>query len=195
MREERYDEGRRFRLQPSPGRVDDNQESRHNQLPSYETPWRESFARSSEAIRHQAEQRLDDYEKKLADVHRRLAGLQNKEHEPTDRSRSPPLTHRITEEVIPSRFRIPQIDPYDGISDPRDHMENYKALMMIQGASDALLCLAFLTTLRKMARAWYSGLEPRSIQSFRQLEKMFITYFNTSRRMPKESDSLFSIRQ
>ena len=90
---------------------------------------------------------------------------------------------------------MPQIDPYDGISDPLDHMENYKALMMIQGASDALLCIAFPTTLRKMARAWYSGLEPRSIQSFRQLEKMFITYFNASRRMPKEPDSLFSVRQ
>lgn len=46
------------------------------------------------------------------------------------------------------------MDPYDGIMDPMDHLKSYKALMMIQGTTDALLCLAFLTTLRKATRVW-----------------------------------------
>ena len=77
---------------------------------------------------------------------------------------------------------MPQVDPYDGTTDPLDHVESYKTMMMIQGASDALLCIAFLATLRKAARAWYSGLTPRSIQSFRQLEKPFVAHFNGSRQ-------------
>ena len=46
-----------------------------------------------------------------------------------------------------------------------------------------------------MARAWYSHLESRSIDSFAQLEKQLVVYFNTYRRMPREPDSLFAIRQ
>ena len=46
-----------------------------------------------------------------------------------------------------------QIEPYDGFTNPLDHLESYKALMLLQGASDALLCIAFSITLRKTARA------------------------------------------
>ena len=63
-------------------------------------------------------------------------------------------------------FKMSNIEPYEGITDPLDHLESYKALMRIQGTIDALLCLAFLATLWKLARVWYSCLEPRSIDSF-----------------------------
>ena len=36
-----------------------------------------------------------------------------------------------------------QLEPYDGSLDPLDHLEGYKALMIIQEVTDALLYLAF----------------------------------------------------
>lgn len=74
---------------------------------------------------------------------------------------------------------MPQLDPYDGITDLLDHIERYKALMRVQGATDILLCIAFPAILCKAAQVWYSCLEPRSINSFKQLEKRFVAHFNT----------------
>lgn len=56
------------------------------------------------------------------------------------------------EEPILSLFKMPRIDPYDGMLDPFNYFESYKALMMVQGTTDALLYLAFLVTLWNVAR-------------------------------------------
>ena len=53
---------------------------------------------------------------------------------------------------VPEWFKMPNIEPYEGIIDPLDHLESYKALMRIQGTTDALLCLTFPATLWKSAR-------------------------------------------
>lgn len=71
------------------------------------------------------------------------------------------------EERIPSRLKIHQLNPYDGIANLLDHLESYIAFMMIKGAIDTLLCLAFLATLYKVAQVRYFGHEPKSIHSFR----------------------------
>ena len=63
---------------------------------------------------------------------------------------------------------MPQVEPFDGSTDPLDHLEGYKGLMMLQDASDIFFCLAFPTTLKKAARVWYSGLQPESIYFFKQ---------------------------
>lgn len=46
-----------------------------------------------------------------------------------------------------------EFNTYDGTTDSLDHLKSYQALMMIQGANDALLCLAFLATFQKVAQA------------------------------------------
>ena len=86
------------------------------------------------------------------------------------------------------------MEPYDCSTDPIDYLESYKALMMIQGATDVLLCLDFSVIIRKATRAWYFGLQPGSIYSFEQLKQSFVAYFSINRRMPRMFDSLFSIK-
>lgn len=61
---------------------------------------------------------------------------------------------------------MPSIEPYDDSFDPVDHLEEHKALMRFQGMSDALLCLAFLVTVKKVAKMWFSSLLLGSIHSF-----------------------------
>lgn len=63
-----------------------------------------------------------------------------------------PFSRSILLESIPSRFKMPQVEPYDSSNDPLDHLEGYKALMMLQGTSNIFLCLAFPTTLKKAAQ-------------------------------------------
>lgn len=58
------------------------------------------------------------------------------------------------EEPIPTRFKMPQLESYGGTIDPMDHLESYKALLMIQDIMNALLCLAFLATLWKVIQVW-----------------------------------------
>ena len=77
-----------------------------------------------------------------------------------------PLFRFVLDEPIPSRFKMPHVEPYDGSTDPVDHLESYKTLVIIQGTTDALLCIGFPATLRKVARAWYSDLRSGSIYSF-----------------------------
>lgn len=48
---------------------------------------------------------------------------------------------------------MPHLDPYDCNTDPLDHLESYKALMQVQGTSDALLSVSFPAKLHKMAQA------------------------------------------
>ena len=48
----------------------------------------------------------------------------------------------ILKEPILGQFKMPQVEPYNGSSDLLDQLESYKLVMILQGASDALLYLA-----------------------------------------------------
>src|SRR5262249_4320645 len=76
--------------------------------------------------------------------------------QPTPSSTSPaitcPLSDHILEAPLPSHFRMPHIEAYDGSSDPLDHLHTFQDLMLLQGAPDPILCRAFPATFRKAAR-------------------------------------------
>jgi len=67
-----------------------------------------------------------------------------------------PFTALVNSFPLPSEFRMPQIDSYDGIRDPLDHLETFKTLMHLQVLVDAIMCRAFPTTLKGVARIWFS---------------------------------------
>ena len=62
------------------------------------------------------------------------------------------FTSKVMEEPIQPQFKMPQTELYDGSVDPLDHLEAFKALMLLHGANEGTLCWAFLATLRKAAR-------------------------------------------
>ena len=66
-----------------------------------------------------------------------------------DFNAAPAFTLEIMEQLIPPRFKMPQTELYDGSFDPLDHLEAFKALMLLHGANDGTMCQAFLTILRK----------------------------------------------
>ena len=93
------------------------------------------------------------------------------------------------------KFHMPQIDSYDRVKDPLDHLETFKTLMHLQGVADEIMCRAFPTTLKGAARIWFSRLTPNSINTFMELSAQFTTHFIGGHRYKKSTACLMSIKQ
>ena len=50
------------------------------------------------------------------------------------------FTTPVTSFPFPPKFRMPQIEAYDGSKDPLDHLESFKTLMHLQGVADEIVC-------------------------------------------------------
>ena len=63
-----------------------------------------------------------------------------------------PFTIPVNSCPLPQKFRMPQIESYDEVKDPLDHLETFKTLMHLQGVPDEIMCRAFPTTLKGATR-------------------------------------------
>nr|XP_023895861.1 uncharacterized protein LOC112007734 [Quercus suber] len=106
-----------------------------------------------------------------------------------------PFTTSITSFPLPPKFLMPQVESYDGSKDPLDHLESFKTLMHLQGVADEIICKAFLTTLKGLARVWFSKLMPYSIGTFKELSAYFASHFIGRHRYKKSTACLISIKQ
>ncbi|KAK3018327.1 hypothetical protein RJ639_002982 [Escallonia herrerae] len=106
-----------------------------------------------------------------------------------------PLSETIEKAKLPPNFRIPHCDLYDGTGDLGEHVYQFQTNMLLLQVSDAVMCRAFPTTLRKAAHAWFKSLQPRSIYSFSQLSDLFQKHFVSSRSRRKNSTRLLNIVQ
>ena len=59
-----------------------------------------------------------------------------------------PFTTSINGHPLPSKFKLPSLDSYDGSRDPFDHIATFKTTMHLQGVPDEIMCRAFPTTSR-----------------------------------------------
>ncbi|XP_072089526.1 uncharacterized protein [Arachis hypogaea] len=84
---------------------------------------------------------------------------------------------------------------YDGTTDPKHHLSNFKSRMYLVDASDATRCKAFSTTLRKAAMKWFDSLPPRSVTSFDDLSYKFLMRFSIKRDKVKHAPSLLGVKQ
>ena len=66
------------------------------------------------------------------------------------------FTAAINSFPLPHKFHMPQIDSYDGVKDPLDHLKIFMTLMHLQGVADEIMCRAFPTMLKGVARIWFS---------------------------------------
>ena len=78
---------------------------------------------------------------------------------------------------LPHKFWMPQIESYNEVKDPLDHLETFKTLMHLQGVPNEIMCRAFPTTLKGPTRIWFSRLTPNSINTFKELSAQFTSHF------------------
>ncbi|XP_057756320.1 uncharacterized protein LOC130975565 [Arachis stenosperma] len=79
---------------------------------------------------------------------------------------------------VPRNFKNPDMNLYDGTTNPKHHLSNFKSRMYLDDASDATPCKAFSTTLLKAAMKWVDSLPPRSVTSFEDLSRKFLMRFS-----------------
>ena len=96
---------------------------------------------------------------------------------------------------LPSKFRMTQVEAFDGVKDPVDHLNTYKNQMELHGYQDPVRCRSFATTLKGPALAWFNRLPPSSISLFRELSIAFISHFIGARTYKNPSYHLLTVKQ
>ena len=105
------------------------------------------------------------------------------------------FTTEVLNQPLPSKFCLPQLESYDDSKDPLDHIESFKALMLLQMTLDEVMCRAFPTTLKGVARVWFSKIPLGTIVDFEQLSKGFVRHFIGGQRHKKPTGQLLNIQQ
>ena len=106
-----------------------------------------------------------------------------------------PFTASVSSFPLPPKFRMFQVESYDGAKDPLDHLETFKTLMHLQGVADEIMCRAFPSKLKGPARIWFSNLTPNYICTFKELNAQFASHFIKGHRYKKPTACLMSIKQ
>ncbi|XP_030970055.1 uncharacterized protein LOC115990360 [Quercus lobata] len=106
-----------------------------------------------------------------------------------------PFTASINGHPLPSKFKMPSLDLYDGTHDPFNYITTFKTTIHLQGIPDEIMCRAFPTTLKGPTRVWFSKIPPNIMSSFEELVKMFVNNFIRGQRHNHSSSSLLTIEQ
>ncbi|XP_031251982.1 uncharacterized protein LOC116109890 [Pistacia vera] len=141
--------------------------------------------------------------KRLADVEavmRRIPGMPvpTKKNRPYSYADSP-FVDEIALADIPQKFTIPNMKPYDGTTDPDDHIASYKQRMFTvsipRPLREVCMCKSFGSSLSGPTLQWYTNLPNGSIDSFAQLTNTFVEQFASSKKLEKLSVDLYRIYQ
>ena len=106
-----------------------------------------------------------------------------------------PFIVEVLHYPLPAKFRMPHVETFDGVKDPVEHLNTYKNQMELHGYQDPVRCRAFAITLKGPALAWFNGLPPSSISSFREISIAFVSYFFGARTYRKPSYHLLTVKQ
>ena len=93
------------------------------------------------------------------------------------RATDSPFTAAVLECSVLSKFRLPQLEPFDGLKDPQDHLNTFKTTLGLQQPPDEILCRSFPTTLKGATREWFTKLPMSSVDNFEQLSNAFLRHF------------------
>ena len=68
------------------------------------------------------------------------------------RATNSPFITAVLECLVPLKFRLPQLELFDELKDPQDHLNTFKMTLGLQQPPDEILCRSFPTTLKEAAR-------------------------------------------
>ena len=82
------------------------------------------------------------------------------------RATDSPFIVAVLECPVPSKFQLPQLEPFDGLKDPQDHLNTFKTTLGLQQPLNEILYRSFPTTLKGAAKEWFTKLPMSSIDNF-----------------------------
>ncbi|XP_028122570.1 uncharacterized protein LOC114319711 [Camellia sinensis] len=120
--------------------------------------------------------------------------MQNIQSKPSITANSP-FVASIRDKSLPSKFKMPSIDSFDGTTDPVDHLETYRTLMILHAFPNEIMCRAFPVTLKGSGRLWFSQLPTDSVSTFQYLSDSFLSHFIGAQHQRRLATQLLNIRQ
>ena len=157
-----------------------NEELRHPQQGTGEQSW---------------EQRFKSLQQELSRVKEVVRGRAPDTIDTLVQQTESPFTAEVLHFPLPTKFRMPQVEAFDGVRDPVNHLNTYKNQMELHGYQDPVRCRAFAITLKGPALAWFNRLPPSLISSFRELSIAFVSHFIGAGTYRKPSYHLLTIKQ
>ena len=141
------------------------------------------------------EQRFRNLQQELSRVKEVVKGRSPDTMDTLVQQTESPFTAEVLRYPLPAKFRMPQVEAFDGVNDPVDHLNTYKNQIKLHGYQDPVRCRAFATTLKGPTMAWFNRIPPSTISSFRELSIAFVSHFIRARTYRKSSYHLLTIKQ
>ena len=95
---------------------------------------------------------------------------------------SKPYIKRINNMRMPNGYQPPKFLQFDGKGNPKQHITHFVETCENAGTQEDLLVKQFVCSLKRNAFDWYTDLEPKSIDSWEQLEREFLDRFYSTHR-------------
>ncbi|PQQ08192.1 uncharacterized protein Pyn_31892 [Prunus yedoensis var. nudiflora] len=83
-----------------------------------------------------------------------------------------PYTRDLLETKAVRDSKAPKIPLYDGMTNPYDHLDNFRYAMEERMAHEATKCRMLPTTLKGPVTSWFKRLAPKLINCFVELRKV-----------------------
>ena len=141
------------------------------------------------------EQRFKDLQQELSRMKEVVKGRAPDSMDTLVQQTESPFITKVLHFPLPTKFRMPQIEVFNGAKDPVDHLNTYKNQMELHEYQDPIRCRAFTITLKGPALAWFNRLPPSSISSFRELSIAFVSHFIGVITYRKLSYHLLTVKQ
>ena len=104
-----------------------------------------------------------------------------------------PFMHRIEGGKLPRHFTQPTFTMYNERTDFVEHVSHFNQRMVVHSKSEVLMCKVFPSSLEPVAIRWFDNLKKGSINSFKELTRVFRAHFVTCSKVPQTLDSLLSM--
>ena len=83
-----------------------------------------------------------------------------------------PFTNEVLNHSLPPKFCLPQLESYYDSNDPLDRIKSFKTLMPLQMTPAEVMCRAFPTTLKEVARVWFNKIPLRTTADLNNLARV-----------------------
>ena len=95
---------------------------------------------------------------------------------------SKPYTKRFDNLRMPAGYQPPKFQQFDGKGNSKQHISHFIKTCNNVGTEGDLLVKQFVRSLQGNAFNWYTDLEPKSIDSWEQMEREFLNRYHSTRR-------------
>nr|GEW05497.1 reverse transcriptase domain-containing protein [Tanacetum cinerariifolium] len=128
----------------------------------------------------------------------------SKRHKPAEDDLTKPWTCEEVNPFIPricnfecsQKTRMPNnIKTYDGTGDPEDHVKIFQAAAQVERWAMPTWCYMFNSTLIGAAMVWFDELLPESIDGYKDMKAVFLSYFMQQKKYVKDPVEIHNIKQ